>query len=153
METSPDNFSLIWEDFQENVSKNFSNLREYRDFSDVTLVCEDNQQVAAHRVVLSFCSPLLLSVLRSLRQPQPLIYFWGVKLGQLEAVLDFCYRGQVSVNTLELEDFIRVAKILGIKEITGGDNVEGECDKSTHQNMNVAMEGHILSQKDITIEE
>ena len=77
METSPDNFSLIWEDFQENVSKNFSNMREYRDLSDVTLVCEDNEQVAAHRVVLSSCSSLLLSVLRSLRQPQPLIYFWG----------------------------------------------------------------------------
>ena len=153
MVTSPDNFSLIWEDFQENVSKSFSNLREDRVFSDVTLVCEDNRQVAAHRVVLSFCSPLLLSVLRSLKHPQPLIYFWGVRLQQLEAVLDFCYRGQVSVNTLELDDFIRVAKILGIKGITGGDNVEDECEISRHQNQNVAMEGPISSQKDIRIEE
>ena len=122
-----------------NGSKKKSDLREDRDFSDVTLVCEDNQQVAAHRVVLSSCSPLLLSVLRSLRQPQPLIYFWGVRLGQLVAVLDFCYRGQVSVNTLDLEDFISVAKIMGIKGITGGENVEDESDVSRHQHLNVAL--------------
>ena len=152
METSSDKVSLIWEDFQENVSKNFSDLRDDSDFSDVTLVCEDNQQVAAHRLVLSSCSPLLLSVLRSLRQPQPLIYFWGVRMVQLEAVLDFCYRGQVSVNTLELDDFIRVAKMLGIKGISEGDTVEDECDISRYQNMNIAMESPILPVKDMKIE-
>ena len=69
----------------------------------MTLVCEDNQHVSAYRVVLSSCSPLLSSVLRSLSQPQPFIYFWGVRAVQLEAVMDFCYKGQVNVTTLELE--------------------------------------------------
>ena len=35
------------------------------------------------------------------------------------AVLDFCDRGQVTLNRLDVEDFFRVAKLLRIKGVTG----------------------------------
>ena len=41
---------LQWHDFQENA---FVNLREDNDFTDVTLACEDGQQVEAHKVILA----------------------------------------------------------------------------------------------------
>ena len=148
-----ENYSLVWEDFKENVTKNFSDLRDDRQFSDVTLVCEDNQHVLAHRVVLSSCSPLLSSVLRKLSQPQPFIYFWGVRAVQLEAVMDFCYKGQVNVTTRELEEFIRVAKILGIKGITGGDNIEDKSNLGGQSIPNIPMENIILVEEDVKIEE
>ena len=153
MGTSLDNYSLVWEDFKENVSNNFSDLRDDKHFSDVTLVCEENQHVAAHRVVLSSCSPLLSSVLRSLSQPQPFIYLWGVRAVQLEAVMDFCYKGQVKVTTMELEEFIRVAKILGIKGITGGDNIEDKSYLGRQNIPNIPMENLILLEEDVNIKE
>ena len=39
---------LQWNDFKENVSSAFGDLREDKDFTDVTLACEDGQQVSAH---------------------------------------------------------------------------------------------------------
>ena len=47
---------LQWNDFQENIKSAFGNLREDNDFSDVTLACEDGQQVEAHKVILAVSS-------------------------------------------------------------------------------------------------
>ena len=41
-------------DFEDNA---FGELREGKDFTDVTLACEDGQQVEAHKVVLTSSSP------------------------------------------------------------------------------------------------
>ena len=56
--TSDEKCSVAWRDFQKNVGGTFCDLREDKDFSDVTLVCEDNQQIPGHNVVLSASSPL-----------------------------------------------------------------------------------------------
>ena len=39
---------LQWSDFQDNIKSAFQSLREDTDFSDVTLVSEDGQEVEAH---------------------------------------------------------------------------------------------------------
>ena len=44
---------IQWNDFQENIKSAFGNLREDNDFTDVTLACEDGQQVEAHKVILA----------------------------------------------------------------------------------------------------
>ena len=43
-------FCLKWNDFQSNVAKSFSKLRNEDDFFDVTLVSDDKQQVSAHKL-------------------------------------------------------------------------------------------------------
>ena len=43
---------LQWNNFQEYVKTSFMNLREDKYFTDVTLACEDGQQVEAHKVIL-----------------------------------------------------------------------------------------------------
>ena len=48
---------LQWNDFKENVNSAFGRLRDYQDFSDVTLACEDGEQVEAHKVILAASSP------------------------------------------------------------------------------------------------
>ena len=44
-------FCLKWNDFQENALKTFSKLRKEDDFSDVTLVADDQKQLMAHKVI------------------------------------------------------------------------------------------------------
>ena len=38
-------------------------LKEDKDFNDVTLVCEDGQQMEAHKVILASSSPLFQRLL------------------------------------------------------------------------------------------
>jgi hypothetical protein len=57
-------FCLKWNDFETNISGAFRELREEKDFFDVTLACDDSQ-IQAHKVpVAIFC--LLQCVLRYL---------------------------------------------------------------------------------------
>ena len=41
-------FCLKWNDFHNNVITSYSELQETNDFSDVTLVGEENHQIQAH---------------------------------------------------------------------------------------------------------
>ena len=59
---SGEKFCLRWNDFEANISSAFRDLKEEKDFSDVTLVCAD-QQVEAHKVILAASSPFFKKVL------------------------------------------------------------------------------------------
>ena len=85
---------LQWNDFKENISSAFGDLREDKDFTDVTLACEDGQQVEAHKVVLIASSPFFLNILKRNKHPHPLIYMKGVKSENLVAMVDFIYHGK-----------------------------------------------------------
>ena len=41
-------FSLKWNDFQANISKTFSTLRQDQDFQDITLLSDDGEAVSVH---------------------------------------------------------------------------------------------------------
>ena len=87
---------LAWGSLKTNVPKAFQNVRSTGEFCDVTLACEDDSLVEAHRVILASGSVLFQKLLSSgrLRQnPHPLLYLRGVTASQLEAVLDFLYGG------------------------------------------------------------
>ena len=51
-------FCLRWNDFENKFSSAFQELRENKDFFDVTLAC-DGQQIEAHKVILIGLKKLL----------------------------------------------------------------------------------------------
>ena len=116
---STEKLCLRWNDFQGNISSVFRDLKEEKDFSDVTLICAD-QQVEAHRVILAASSPFFKKVLRKVENSHPLIYMKGVKFSDLEAVLSFVYHGEVNVAEADLNNFLAVAEELEVKGLTCG---------------------------------
>ena len=116
---STEKFCLQWNDFEANISSAFRDLKDEKDFSDVTLVCAD-QQVEAHKVILAACSPFFKNVLRKVQHSHPLIYMKGVKFSDLEAVLSFVYHGEVNVDEANLNSFLAVARELEVKGLTEG---------------------------------
>ena len=90
-------FCLRWNDFESNISGAFRELRDDKDFFDVTLAC-DEEQIQAHKVILSACSPFFRTVLRRNPHSHPLLYLKGVKHSELQAVLNFMYHGEVNVG-------------------------------------------------------
>jgi len=57
MQTIDEKLCLQWNDFNDSVTSSFRNLRDDQDFTDVTLACEDGQQIEAHEVVLIASCP------------------------------------------------------------------------------------------------
>ena len=88
---------LQWNEFQKIVSSAFGDLREDKDFTDVTLACEDGKQVEVHKVVLASSSPFFMELLKRNKHPHPLIYMKGVKSDNLMAMLEFFYFGEANV--------------------------------------------------------
>jgi len=110
-------FCLRWNDFESNISVAFRELREDKDFFDVTLACDDDQ-IQAHKVILSACSPFFRTVLRRNPHAHPLLYLKGVKFSDLQSVLNFMYHGEVNVAQEELNSFLAVAEELRVKGLT-----------------------------------
>jgi len=120
-------FCLRWNDFEANISEGFRELREEKDFFDVTLACEDNQ-IQAHRVIISACSPFFRNVLRRNPHQHPLLYLKGVKYRDLLSILNFMYMGEVNVAQEELNSFLAVAEDLRVKGLT-----QNNSDSSNHK--------------------
>ena len=121
-------FCLRWNDFETNISGAFRELREDKDFFDVTLACDD-QQMQAHKVILSACSPFFRGVLKRNPHAHPLLYLKGVKYVDLVAVLNFMYHGEVNVAQEELNSFLAVAEDLKVKGLTQNNSDSGNQRK------------------------
>jgi len=129
---SQEKFCLRWNDFESNISLAFRELREDKDFFDVTLACDDDQ-IQAHKVILSACSPFFRQILKRNRHDHPLLYLKGVKYLDLMSVLNFMYHGEVNVAQDELNSFLAIAEDLKVKGLTQNkSNEEPRPKPDTH---------------------
>ena len=116
---------LKWNDFEQNISSSFGELRCDKDFVDVTLVSEDGQQVDLHKVVLASSSPFFQQLLKRSKQSQhPWIFMRGCKFEDLSAVVDFLYYGEANVFQENLDCFLALAGELQLKGLSGNDQDE-----------------------------
>eukprot|EP00091_Calanus_sinicus_P000337 TRINITY_DN10276_c0_g1_i1.p1 TRINITY_DN10276_c0_g1~~TRINITY_DN10276_c0_g1_i1.p1 ORF type:complete len:145 (-),score=17.20 TRINITY_DN10276_c0_g1_i1:2-436(-) len=113
-----DKMFVKWSYFQSYISESLQNLRQEEDLFDVTLVCSDGKQLDAHKLILSACSPLLRQMLSKSKHPHPFILMPGMKSKELEAVLDFLYNGEVSVDQQDIAGFLSISQLLKIKGLT-----------------------------------
>ena len=117
--TYSEKFSLKWNEFQDNITSAFSNLRDDTTFTDVTLVSEDGHQVEAHKIILSASSPFFMNILKMRKHPNPIIYLKGFRAKELYALTDFMYHGEASVYQDNLDEFLSKASELQLKGLTG----------------------------------
>ena len=110
---------LQWNDFKDNAISAFGNLREDKDFADVTLACEDGKQLEVHTVILASSSPFFKNILQRNRHTYPMIYMRGVKSEDLIAIVDFLYCGEANVYQDNLDSFLAIAEELQLKGLIG----------------------------------
>ena len=135
MSYSSEKFCLKWNDFQHNIATSYHDLRKDQDFSDVTLVCEENHEIEAHRIILTACSPFFSNVLKRNKHPHPMIYMRGLKVKDLEAILDFIYHGEANIYQEDLDGFLALAEELKLRGLAGSeentlDDVEDILEKT-----------------------
>ena len=123
-----------WNDFRENVNFTFASLRNDKDFTDVTLACEDGQLMEAHKVILASSSPFFQNILQKSKHPHPLIYLRGFQSKDFVSILDFLYSGVANVYQEDLDSFLALAEDIQLKGLTGqtsGELIEEE-EKTKH---------------------
>ena len=114
-------FSLKWNDFETNVSKSFRQLRNQTDFHDVTLVSSDQQQLSAHKLVLSSCSEYFKNILKQNKHSNPLLCLEGISSMELTNVLDYIYNGELQIYQENLERFLEIAARFQLEGLIGGE--------------------------------
>jgi len=111
-------FVLNWENHKQVRASSFQFLWKKQDFLDVTIACDDDQ-IEAHKVVLSAASKFFHDILKRNPHSHPLLYLRGTTKKDMEAVLEFIYSGTTKVIQEDLGNFMDLAKSL---------QVNGLCD-------------------------
>ena len=123
-------FSLKWNDFQTNLKRSLSLLREDNDFSDVTIITDDRVTFKAHKILLSSCSETFNFILKECNQTQSILYLSGVNSVYLKFILDYIYHGQVNLFQEQLDSFLENAKKLEIQGLVGHINANEDSSKT-----------------------
>ncbi len=109
---------IRWNDHQTLLSGVCTELLASERFTDVTLFCE-GVTMKCHKFILSACSPYFEKILSEAccGDRYPVIFLKDVPFWEMQALLQFVYRGELTVDEARLADIIRLAKSLQIRGI------------------------------------
>jgi len=124
-----ESYNLNWAEFDTYTSKTFRDLLSSQDFTDVTLVCDDEEVIRAHKVILSACSPFFCRILKKNDHKNPLVYLSDVNLNELKAIVNFMYLGQTNIEQENLQRFLKIAAKFQVRGLT--DNKKEESSEGT----------------------
>ena len=122
---------LQWKNFKAKVNSAFGRLRDDKEFTDVTLACEDGEQIEAHKVILASSSPFFEKIFQRNKHPHPLIYLRGFQSQDLLAILDFLYFGEANFFQENLDSFLDIAEQLKLEGLTS-QSISGAVKREIH---------------------
>lgn len=99
---------------------------------DVTLFCHDGQ-LQAHKLVLAACSPYFCSIFDKIANPfhHPVIVLKDMRIDDLRLILEFMYRGQLTLNSDRMSTLLRNADNLQITGLTNGNGAYVDANDQT----------------------
>merc|ERR1719342_67846 len=115
---NPEMFNVTWPSYTDHLKELLHNIWNSKELTDVTIFCEDKKQFNAHKVVLSACSSVFKSIIHETNMSNQVIYLRGIHSNEMESILRFIYLGETTFYPDRIEEFLNVAKILEIKEVS-----------------------------------
>ncbi|XP_022231640.1 protein jim lovell isoform X2 [Drosophila obscura] len=114
-------FCVRWNSHLGSIGAAFPQLLAGQRFVDVTLACEGHQ-LHCHRLVLAACSTYFEAILAENPCKHPVIILPGeIKLWEIQALVDFMYKGEVNVTQAGLGQLLRCAEQLRIRGLYGSE--------------------------------
>ena len=98
-------FCLKWNNHQNNLLTVLDHLYQTEAFCDVTLAC-DNTSIKCHKMILSACSSYFQTLFMENTCEHPIVFLKDIKIGEVRAILDYMYKGEVNVAQEELPGMI-----------------------------------------------
>jgi len=111
-------FFIRYDLHEETRASTLNSLWKDEDFLDVTIACDDDQ-IDAHKVILSAASPFFRSILKRNPHNHPLLYLRGTTKKNVQLLLDFIYSGETEVPEEDLGDVMALASSLQIQGLAG----------------------------------
>lgn len=109
-----EHYSLRWNNHQNHILRAFDTLLQTKTLVDVTLVCAETS-IRAHKVVLSACSPFFQRVFSETPCKHPVIVLKDFRGWVVQAIVDFMYRGEISVPQERLQTLIHAGESLQVR--------------------------------------
>ncbi|KAK8737563.1 hypothetical protein OTU49_004538 [Cherax quadricarinatus] len=106
--------ALRWNNHLTTLSQLLYSLREEESLIDATLAC-DGKLFPAHKFVLSMCSEYFKEMFTTNPCKHPIVYMKDVRSEDMEALLDFMYRGVVHIPQESLSGLLKTAEGLQIR--------------------------------------
>ena len=92
--------NITWNGFTRHVTKMLQHMLVSTEYSDVTIVCEDDVKLKAHKVVLGSCSPLLKAKIDEIRTREVEIDMKEINHTEMEMILKFMYLGNAAKEVI-----------------------------------------------------
>lgn len=119
---SQSHYSLRWNNHQSHILSAFDALLQAETLVDVTLVCAESS-VRAHKVVLSACSPFFQRIFAENPCKHPVIVLKDFSGWEVQAIVDFMYKGEISVVQEQLQSLIKAAESLQVRGLVNQEDV------------------------------
>ncbi|XP_037077125.1 protein bric-a-brac 2-like [Pollicipes pollicipes] len=122
MSAGAQHYCLRWNNYQSNLTSVFDQLLQSESFVDVTLAVA-GRSLRAHKVILSASSPYFQSLLHDNPCQHPIIVIDEVAFADMQAVVQFMYKGEINVAEQQLPSLLKVAetlKIRGLADVPDG---------------------------------
>lgn len=107
---------LRWTDHDSLLQGVCNHLLSSEKFADVTLYCE-GVSLKCHKFILSACSPYFDQILSESPCEHPIIILKDVLYWQMQALLHFIYKGELTTDETKLTSLVQLAQSLQIKGI------------------------------------
>lgn len=117
-------YSLRWNNHQSHILSAFDALLQAETLVDVTLVCAETS-VRAHKVVLSACSPFFQRIFSENPCKHPVIVLKDFSGWEVQAIVDFMYKGEISVVQEQLQSLIKAAESLQVRGLANQEQFSG----------------------------
>ncbi|XP_063545612.1 protein bric-a-brac 2-like isoform X4 [Cydia strobilella] len=121
MALPPQQFCVRWNSYHTNLQAVFPRLLLTEQFADVTLACE-SRQLRCHKLVLSACSAYLERLLLNNPCKHPIVLMRDMRFSEMQALVDFMYKGEVNVTQEELPSLLKSAEALQIRGLCSSDS-------------------------------
>ena len=93
----------------------FKDLWSSSDFSDVTIVSEDQEQYRGHRNIISAFSPVLKKLFKLDSQNPSLLYLNGINSAEIQAIMNYIYLNEIPETwTQQLQSVVSSLQIKGL---------------------------------------
>ena len=123
-------YEVTWHSYTNHLRKMMENMLQSNEWSDVTLVCEDKNQMKAHKNILSSASDFFRDIFHLDKNPTTVIYLKGIKSTEMELILQYIYLGEAVVYEEKINSLLSVAKSLDIRDLCENTEIDELKDYS-----------------------
>lgn len=110
-------YMLKWNEHNSQLISVFHQLCQDNQFTDVTLATE-TETFQAHKLILSACSPYFKKLFTQNPCKHPVVFLKDIPENHMKLLLEYMYRGSISVKHHELQEILSTASSLKIRGLT-----------------------------------